>query len=258
MTDAQHIEAILRDCGTMLLALRAAGKTGGIWRGEQFKAEADRVADAFLMEALDKAFPGIPVVSEEDDSSSGICVGDHFIIDPIDGTASFAQGFSGWVTQAAYIRQGRPVLAGIFAPVSDEYFSAVSGGGAYCNGRRLSVTGSGVRPNSIIDNYPEARGITLELQNALDIPKYIESGSIALKVCRIADRSADIFFKNMSPRDWDIAAPMLVLEEAGGNLTDANGASMRLGGPERRHQGLIAAANAAMAEQVSVWFASRK
>lgn len=255
---AQRVEKILRECGAMLLNCYAEGKTEGEWAGEQFKAVADKLAHDFLVTQLGQAFPGVPVVSEEDTASIGACTGDHFIIDPIDGTASFAQGFSGWVTQAAYIRQGRPVLAGIYAPVSDEYFSAIVGQGAYCNKGRLSLADMPSEPMSIIDNYPQARGITLALQNGLGIPKYVESGSIALKICRIADRRADVFFKDMSPRDWDVAAPMLVLEEAGGVITNASGSPLCLGGYERRHQGLIAAANLAMAERVRIWFALRK
>jgi 3'(2'), 5'-bisphosphate nucleotidase/myo-inositol-1(or 4)-monophosphatase len=256
--DAQCIEKILRECGSMLMVCRAAGRTEGEWRDEQFKAAADRIAHDFLVAALGEAFPGIPVVSEEDPASMGACTTEHFIIDPIDGTASFVHGFAGWVTQIAYVCANRPVLAGIYAPASDEYFSAWRGNGAYCNGDRLSVLGSACSAHTLIDNYPEARGITQDLQKALRIPIYVESGSIALKICRIADRSADLFFKNMSPRDWDVAAPMLVLEEAGGIITDAQGSALNLGGAERRHRGLIAAAHSAIIEQVRDWYTSLK
>jgi len=256
--DAQRIEKILRNCGAMLLNCLAAGRTDGKWGGAQFKAKADDLAHDFLVTGLSSAFPGVHVVSEEDATSIAACAADHFIIDPIDGTASFAHGFTGWVTQAAYISEGRPVMAGIYAPASDEYFSAISKQGAYCNGRHLSVAGSGARALSLIDNYPEPRGIAQKLMQALHIPKYIESGSIALKICRVADRGADLFVKDMMPRDWDVAAPMLLLAEAGGILTDIEGNEIALGGPERRHQGLIAAANPAVARQVRVWLASCK
>lgn len=256
--DAQRIEKILRECGAMLLECLAAGRTEGEWSGAQFKAKADDLAHEFLVAALGGAFPGVPVVSEEDAASPAACSGDHFIIDPIDGTASFAHGFAGWVTQAAYISEGRPVMAGIYAPASEEYFSAIFSHGAYCNGRRLSVVGSGDRAASFIDNYPEPRGIAQELMQALDISQYIESGSIALKICRVADGSVDLFVKDMTPRDWDVAAPMLLLAEAGGVLTDIQGAALKLGSAERRHQGLIAAASPVIAEQVHTWFASRK
>ena len=256
--DAQRIEKTLRDCGAMLLDCLAAGRTEGQWSGAQFKAKADDLAHDFLATALSTTFPGVPVVSEEDAASIVYCAGDHFIIDPIDGTASFAHGFAGWVTQAAYIRNGLPVMAGIYAPASDEYFAAISKQGAYCNGQQLSVTGSGERALSIIDNYPEPCGVAQALMQELNIPKYVESGSIALKICRVANRNVDLFVKDMTPRDWDVAAPMLLLQEAGGVLTDIKGDALILGGPERRHQGLIAAASPAVAEKVQAWFASCK
>lgn len=258
LAEAKNIERILRDCGAMLLDCLAAGRTEGEWSGAQFKAEADFLAHNFLVAALSRAFPRVPIVSEEDEIGAGLCSGDHFIIDPIDGTASFAHGFAGWVTQVAYVSDGLPIMAGIYAPASDEYFSAVRKGGAYCNGRRLSVAPAKDTAESLIDNYPEPHGIALELSQALHIPKYMESGSIALKICRIADRSADLFVKDMAPRDWDVAAPMLVLVEAGGILTNTEGAPLQLGRPGRRHQGLIAAANPCIAEHVLTWFALRK
>jgi len=256
--DARCIEKILRDCGAMLLDCLACGRTEGQWSGTQFKAKADQLAHNFLLKALSSAFPGVHVVSEEDAGSNVACAADHFIIDPIDGTASFANGFAGWVTQAAYISEGRPMMAGIYAPASDEYFSATSKQGAYCNGRYLTVAGASKRAMSLIDNYPEPRGIAQALKQALHIHEYVESGSIALKICRVADRTVDLFVKDMSPRDWDVAAPMLLLTEAGGTLTDINGAAIVLGGLERRHEGLIAAASSEVAAEVRAWCASRK
>lgn len=256
--DAARLEELLRRCGNMLLELSAMEKTSGEWEGGQFKAAADQTAHAFLVRELQTAFPGIPVVSEEDESANVILDEDHFIIDPIDGTASFAHGFSGWVTQAAYIRKQQPILAGVYAPASDEYFSATRDQGAYCNARRLKLEAGTRRPRSIIDNYPEPRGIAQEAVEALAIRSYVESGSIALKICRIADGSADLFIKHMTPRDWDIAAPSLVLEEAGGVLTDIEEKPLRIGLAGRRHQGLIATCNAEMLRVVMAWLASRK
>lgn len=253
-----RIEKVLRDCGSMLLDCQTAGRTQGEWSGSQFKAEADNLAHNFLVASLGRLYPDIPFVSEEDDVSAGPFAGDHFIIDPIDGTASFAQGFAGWVTQVAFIRDGRPVMAAIYAPVSDEFFSAIRGVGAFCNGRQLRALDSTAEVQSLIDNYPEPRGIALELSRALHIPRYVESGSIALKICRIADHSADLFVKDMTPRDWDVAAPMLVIAEVGGVITDIEGKKLQLGEEGRRHNGLVAAANTSIAKQAHAWLASRK
>lgn len=253
---ATRVEDVLRRCGAMLLDLYRQGDTRGAWEGEQFKAAADGRAHEFLTDELHAAFPGVPIVSEEDESSVSARHEDYFIIDPIDGTASFAHGFPGWVTQAAYVERQKPLFAGIFAPVSDEYFSAIHGYGAYCNRRSIVIAESSDRIRSIIDNYPEPRGFALAAMDALKIPNYVESGSIALKICRVADGAADLFIKNMSPRDWDVAAPMLVLSEAGGILTDVDGKAVRLGVDERRHHGLIASRDAAVLGSVMAWLTS--
>jgi len=255
---AEHIEKILRECGSMLLDCLALGNTEGEWSDSQFKAVADNVAHDFLVLALSDKFPGVSVVSEEGVDPMAVYEGDHFIIDPIDGTASFAHGFDGWVTQIAYISEGVPVMAGIYAPASNEYFSATRNEGAYCNGQRLNVENYTRKNACLIDNYPQPQGVALELMLALNFKKYLESGSISLKICRIADGGADLFVKDMTPRDWDLAAPMLILAEAGGVITDVEGKAFRLGSKGRSHQGIIAAASPLVAEQVRSWFRLRK
>mgnify|MGYP001557773962 FL=1 len=254
----KFIENTLRQCGGILIDLYRKGRTGGAWVGDQFKADADRIAHDFLSNRIHSSFPGIPVVSEENDVSIAQKYNEYFIIDPIDGTASFAHGFPGWVTQMAYVINEAPVHSGVYVPVTDEYFEADKNHGAYCNKQRLIIGGISENIRTIIDNYPQAKGVTLELLNDLNIPSYIESGSIALKICRIADDTADLFFKAMEPKDWDLAAPKLILEEAGGILRDAYGDEIKLGKSSRHHHGLIATKNLAMLEQVSDWYRSRK
>lgn len=251
------LERVLRQCGEMLIALSAEERASGVWEGEQFKAVADQRAHQFLVRELSTAFPNVPIISEEELEAPCLSQNDDYIIiDPIDGTASFAQGFAGWVTQAAYIKK-IPLISGIYAPISDEYFSAIQGRGAFCNGSKLILAESTERPFSIIDNYPQPRGIALAAKNALSIPVYLESGSIALKICRVADNSADLFLKDMHPRDWDIAAPMLLLEEAGGKITDIHGDRLWLGSNDRRHHGLIAAKSATIVDHVLTWLGSK-
>jgi len=254
----EFIEDSLRQCGEILIDLYRNGKTSGTWLGDQFKAEADQIAHNFLTSQINSSFLEIPVVSEEDVQSIKKKYNEYFIIDPIDGTASFAHGFSGWVTQMAYIRNETPVLSGIYAPASDEYFEAEKKNGAYCNKKRLVVSTSGNKIKTIVDNYPQPKGVTLELFSDLNISSYVESGSIALKICRIADNTADLFFKAMEPKDWDLAAPKLILEEAGGILRDAYGSEIKLGQGNRHHHGLIATKNPEMLEKVSNWYCSRK
>jgi 3'(2'), 5'-bisphosphate nucleotidase len=251
------IEKILRECGSMLLVSFSNGEYEGEWQGEQFKAKVDLLAHNFLLKQLGYYFPKIPVVSEEDQTIIETSFEEYFVIDPLDGTASFVGGYSSWVTQIAYIYKNNTVLSGIYAPVSNEYFSAITGYGAYLNDSKLNVSNQLGTPVTIIDNYPEATGITLELKNSLAIKNYYELGSISLKICKIADSTADIFFKNMSPRDWDLAAPELVLKEAGGVIHDVFGKNFCFGLPGRSHNGIIAASNSKIADLAKNWFLTR-
>ena len=255
---AAFCEQLLRQCGRdMLQARRDIDETQGGWAGEQYKHPCDALAHEFLCQRIHETFPDIPVVSEEDPNSVTSRFERYFIIDPIDGTASFAQGFPGWVTQIAYVAEGIPLFAGIYVPATNEYFEAVHTRGAWRNKQPLQAAGS-CSLGTIIDNYPEPRGIAAEAFVDLGMHSYIESGSIALKICRVADNTANLFLKLMSPRDWDIAAPMLVLEEAGGVISDAHGKRYLLGAGERRHDGLIATNSNANLQRVTCWLESRK
>ena len=98
-----------------------------------------------------------------------------------------------------------------------KWFTAVKQNGAYKNGSRLPNVKS--PSTTLIDNYPEPRGIAAKLFDKMALEQYVESGSLGLKICRIAEGSADIFVKDVLVKDWDLAAPELILHEAGGILT---------------------------------------
>jgi len=122
------------------------------------------------------------------------------------------------VTQAALMENGEPVLASVYAPALDRLYSAEKGGGAFCNGERIYVSSDENRL-VLVDNYPEPRGTAIQMMADLACTGYMESGSISLKICRVADGSADLFFKDIVVRDWDVGAPWLILKEAGGAFT---------------------------------------
>jgi len=235
------LEPILRESGDMLRRMPPEARAEGRWEGSQFKAAADVLAHDFLTAELGSAL-SLPIVSEEDEKNLHEQFVDYVVIDPIDGTASFANGFNGWVTQAAVIQNKKVVSSAIFAPDLDEFYSAEKDQGCTFNGKVAPVPGS-VGLESIIDNYPEPRGMTREIFSLLGLSQYIECGSIALKICRVATGEADLFIKNMWPRDWDLAAPLLVAQETGIYLRDWYGEKYDLGKPGRRHAGVIAVNN---------------
>ena len=248
---------IITECGEILLNLSEGEKAKGVWHAEQYKSEADRLAHNFLITSFKAQF-NLPIISEEDDENHGFDFQDYILIDPIDGTASFSHGFKGWVTQAALIKNQKPVISVVFAPAFNELFWAVRGKGSFCNDKRLvlkHVVGNQI--TSMIDNYPTPQGITKAVFDHFEIPQYIESGSLGLKICRVASGSSDLLFKAMDPRDWDLAAPQLIIEEAGGVLTDAMGKEIKYGTKGRIHKGLIASSNQKMMRRVSAWYTKK-
>ena len=234
---------IVAEAGELLVKWRTAGRFDGRWEGpHQFKAQADLMAHEALTIKLSSLAPTIPIISEENPDSWVMERPDRYwLIDPIDGTASFIQGYSGFVTQVALIENGVAVMAVVLAPVLNLMYVAEKNKGVLLNGEKLIV--KTVFPaENLIDNFPEPTGITLLAFKELGFRKYLESGSISLKICRVADGTADLFFKNIAVKDWDIAAPQLIIEEMGGYLSDIHGRPFTYNGSFEK-MGLIAALN---------------
>jgi 3'(2'), 5'-bisphosphate nucleotidase len=251
----ENLSQIVKEVGALLLKWRAEGIREGVWDGSQFKARADRMAHTALSERLRALSPELPILSEEDESSQIVTRPERYwLIDPIDGTASFVQGYDGFVTQAALMQDGEPCLAAIQAPAIALTYIAERGKGSYCNRERLALAGSG-KLDVLIDNYPEPRGITGAAYTDLGFSRYIECGSISLKICRVADGTADLFFKDVMVKDWDLAAPQLVLSEAGGVMKDIHGCEVSYC-QDYNHEGLIAAASEEACRRLVNWYYS--
>ncbi|HJO18392.1 MAG TPA: inositol monophosphatase family protein [Vicinamibacterales bacterium] len=251
----EAVVKLVQSVGCSLQSWKASGGAEGTWEGSQFHAKADQWAHQLIGEGLSNLKTELPVVSEEDLlPATTTDVTRYWLVDPIDGTASYAEGFAGYVTQVALMEREHPVLAVVFAPHYQELFSAVKGGGAYRNGIRLPLESSSSL--TLIDNYPSPRGVAEDLYNEMSFRRYTECGSIGLKICRVAEGAADVFFKPGQVRDWDLAAPHLILQEAGGHLLDATGNEISYGA-SRRHQGLVAAREDELVHHVASWYHDR-
>lgn len=255
----ERLAAILREAGRLLLTRRESGAfTFERRAAATVSASVDIEAHEFLVRELSLLLPGTPVLSEEDGAARrGQRPEEYWLIDPLDGTASFVDGYAGFVTQVALMRACRPVLSGVYAPAFEQMFLAEERSGAECNGSRLRVSARPATRWILTDNYPKPRGIAAELMRVMGIPTYLECGSIGLKICRVADGSADVCVKDVTVRDWDVAAPQLVLTEAGGALGDITGVPFAYSGDFER-QGLIAGASAGAVARILEWRKQRE
>lgn len=210
----KDLEKILYELGQNMLQWRKKAIEGH-WEGTQLKTQADMDAHSFLLYKLHDLAPDIPVISEEDTNNhTAIRPKEYFLIDPIDGTASFAGGFDGFVTQLAYIKNCQVEIAVVYAPALNELFSAQKNKGATLNQQKLEIKHK--KNLSLIDNYPEPKGIAKQIYKAMDCHQYVECGSLGLKICKIADDTANLFVKDVILKDWDVAPADLILKEAGG------------------------------------------
>lgn len=240
----------MRQTGARILECRQEGNIGGNWEGTQFKAAADLIADECLRYEL-RRIADIPIVSEEDISSQRADrPSQYWLIDPIDGTASFIHGFPGFVCQAAWVRDGQPWLASVYAPALERLYMAERGKGATVNGRTMCVKPFNRQKLTLVDNYPKPRGVAERLFHDFCCTNYVESGSIGLKICLVAEGAADIFVKDVRVRDWDVAAPHLVLQEAGGVLTQFAGKAFDYRGGYEKH-GVVATSSVALLYEIN-------
>jgi len=235
------LQDVLREAGEAMLRMRRQGAIKGNWIGSQFKSKADCIIEKKIVDRLTKLTPNIPIVSEENRSSHKLIInGKYWLIDPIDGTASFCGGYNGYVTQAALINKKMPILAAVYAPTLNKMYFGQKNLGASVNGKSLEIKHK-ISSLTIIDNLPKPDGIAKFLYNTLPCQNYIESGSIGLKICRVAENEADLFVKTISLKMWDLAPAELILKESGGILTNFLGQTIRYNKGLDYNAGIIAA-----------------
>lgn len=250
-----RVQDILLEVGTTLLTIRDHGPVQGIWHATQLKAEADLIAEKLIIRGLRALTPNLPVVSEEDLSTHAVDrMSRYWLVDPIDGTASYCGGYAGFVTQLALMEGAQPLLGAVYGPALGLMYLAEQGGGANANSIKLTVDWQG-SDVVLTDNYPEPRGIAQLLHEKLPCTGYLESGSIGLKICRVAGGQVDLFVKDVMVRDWDLAPGHLILQEAGGVLVDLRGHQIDYSGGMEQSSGLIAAASATLAARVATFLA---
>jgi len=232
-----------------------AGELISNWREDQtqrrihsikdFKTQADARAHEFLSERLIELYPGVPVLSEEAEWN-GIRPAAYWLIDPIDGTASWYEGFAGFATQAAFIEAGRVIYGVVCAPALGVVWDGLAGKGAWRNGIIMPKLNRSDRL-LVCDNYPEPRRASKLVAEHLPSTGYVESGSLGIKCCLVADGTADLFVKDVVTRDWDIAPAAPILAGVGAILSLPDGDEYRFEGAMEKPAGVLVARDAELA-----------
>lgn len=249
-TAERALVASMRSLGRDLLEWRRDDAARSVLSPRDLKLQADRWAHERLSDTLREQWPDVPIVSEEDAHHAEARPGRYWLIDPIDGTASWLHGFPGFVTQAALIEDAIPVAGFVFAPALDRFYTGMSGRGAWLDDVRLTPPLRRARL-ATVDNTPAPHGIVARLMQHLPIADYVESGSLGLKCCLVASGVADVFVKDVRVRDWDLAPAAAIFREIGACLMTPDGAGYRFEGPWEKTEGFIAARDGDLAGRVA-------
>jgi len=226
----------------MLAAARKAGRSLARDFGEveqlqvslkgpsNFVSAADHRAEEILFQELTRARPGYGFLMEERGAIEGADRTHRWIVDPLDGTTNFLHGIPIFAISIALERDGELVAGLIFSPANQETFTAERGKGAYLNDRRrlrvaartelsASVIGTGIPHSGRPDHDLFLKELGLVMTASAGVRRM---GAAALDLAWTAAGRLDGFWeRNLRP--WDIAAGIVILREAGGYVTDADG-----------------------------------
>src|SRR3569833_111655 len=236
---------IARAAGEEVLRHYQAGVDARVKSDRSPVTDADEEAEKLILTELAAAFPGVPVVAEEEAAAGRIAaVGARFfLVDPVDGTKEFLKRGGEFTVNIGEIVDGQPVSGVVLAPAIGRLFVGAVGEGAF------ELAGNAIR--DIACRKPDADGLvavssrshpdakTDELLKSLPIKGQTNAGS-SLKFCLVAAGEADIYPRAGETMEWDTAAGHAVLKAAGGRVTTWDGAPFRYGKPGFRNGPFIA------------------
>ncbi len=240
---------LAQEAGAHVLALRRAGVAVDRKQDESPVTQADREADALIVEGLRAAFPGYGVLSEEaPDDGSRRATERVWMIDPIDGTKDFIRGDAGFACMIGLLDGERPALGVVYQPLGDRLYWAVRGQGSFL------TTGGGEPQKLQVSQVSDPSAIRMvaskshrdeiidKVRSELGITDELNVGSVGLKLGLIARGERDLYVNPSGhSKLWDACGPEAILTEAGGKLTDARGAPLLYRGDELGNiRGLIA------------------
>lgn len=238
--DAALLAATVREAGALAHSLFRTELKNWIKGASSPVSDADIAVNDLIERRLRSATPDYGWLSEESaDDSSRLGKRLAWIVDPIDGTRNYLAGKEDWCVSVALVENETPLLAALFAPAIDEFFFAARGQGASCNGVELHATSStGLDFSRIAGPKPLVERLK---KTTNDVVLHPRIGSLALRLCRVADGRLDAAFAGGNSHDWDLAAADLIVHEAGGNMTALSGDAILYNRAEVTHGVLVAA-----------------
>jgi myo-inositol-1(or 4)-monophosphatase len=232
------------EAGALALRLRDRGLSVDFKEGDSPVTNADLAADALLKQRLRTARPDYGWLSEETaDDPARLSARRLFVVDPIDGTRSFAAGEAFWTVCVAVVEGDRPVAGVVFAPQLSETYATAAGAGATLNGRPIVASGTRDIAGCEMIAHPK-------MFSHGDWPKpwpdmvIARRNSTAYRLCLVASGAADATVTFAAKHDWDLAAADLIASEAGAYVGDHTGRTFAYNGVVPIQRSLVCAAPA--------------
>ena len=239
MQDADLLKQAVHEAGAV--ALSYFGKPHQHWvkQDHSILTEADLAVNDYLHRALIGARPDYGWLSEETpDDPSRLARQWCWVLDPIDGTRSFHLGRDEWCIACALTNGETVALSAIYQPTLDKFYFAAKNKGATCNDTALvtqsadTLNSARLAGNASAFKKLEASGVTkMDMGFTPQI----------LRLCMISESNADVLVAYGPKNDWDVAAGVLLAQEAGAKVTTESGAEMKFNQTHPRQQGMVAA-----------------
>jgi len=199
--------------------------------------QADRRSERYIVEKLTKYFPEHAVAAEEGTGHESASASEfRWHVDPLDGTTNFAHGYPCFCVSIALAQGDTLLAAAVFNPFYNELYTAERGNGAKFNGKKISVSKNATLSTSLLcTGFPvRNRKLTPNLQYYGEFTQHSHGvrrdGSAALDLASVASGRFDGFWE-FGLAKWDTAAGVLLVQEAGGKVSDFSGNPYQLGGP---------------------------
>jgi myo-inositol-1(or 4)-monophosphatase len=243
LAELELISAAAREAGRIALDYRARGLTVHSKPGGSPVSDGDLAVDAFLKDVLLRARPDYGWLSEETpDNPDRLSADRVFIVDPIDGTTAYIGKEPWFVIAIAVVEEGQPIAGVIHAPVLEEHYVAIAGGGAQMNGEPIHASRACVLEGATMAGDPRMFKSPRWPEPWPEEMQVSQRNALAYRMAVVAAGDFDAAVSMGWKNDWDVAAGDLIAREAGALCTDPLGRPLVFNSPRARNPGLVCAA----------------
>ena len=227
---------IIKDAGKILKKGFYTDKNISFKAKKDLVTQFDVAVEKYLKKKFSKKFKEFNIIAEESDNAN-IEFNNSIIIDPIDGTTNFVNGVPHTAISVGVYKNKKPYLAVVYNPILDELYTAKIGKGAYLNGKKLKVSLEDTFQKALLaTGFPYTSGsdendlndVVKKIKDVLPLCQDLRRlGSASIDLCYVARGTFEGYYE-MNLKPWDVSAGVLILTEAGGQVSNINGDEYKL------------------------------